>query len=415
MTTAQESKGKALFIPANVLPNTLPWDFRVNEKYLEDFKKFIAGIKAVIPDGTEANDKQIDTLAKSISKENKQLKAFVKEVFNAKTLIEAQWRDGWLAQADLLEQENSRLREGQKARKKQKLDEIRTLLETELAHRFELKNVEDKHRKNDVTSLVLLGSLTAGGKLSKTALDKLDMIVTGCFQHQQMLANRAFVIERECSKNKIDPPFTPEYLDAAFEGTDSEFTAKLAEIIDAELKRIEEEKIADAKKAEEVVPPVPELMPAPQVLPEPVVEAVVTQQPAVSVKLFVATTSELQDEINHNHELFQAVEQAPEKQTKLYLSVIQNDGSEWAVPVSIIARHRAAEYADEFDGDVERSLHEDTLPLFESDDYAIKDWAVNQMNWSYFNGHQVKVKDAREPDFRQAWLNGEKRLIELEV
>jgi hypothetical protein len=32
--------------------------------------------------------------------------------------------------------------------------------------------------------------------------------------------------------------------------------------------------------------------------------------------------------------------------------------------------------------------------------------AKNNMNWSDFDGHQVKVADAPAPDFQEAWLNG---------
>lgn len=93
------------------------------------------------------------------------------------------------------------------------------------------------------------------------------------------------------------------------------------------------------------------------------------------------------------------------------MTVEMPDGSKWGVPVEMIARNRAAHYADEFDGDVERSLAEDTIPLFESDDYEIQDWAVNNMNWSDFDGHQVKVADAPAPDFQEAWLSGEKDFV----
>jgi hypothetical protein len=43
-----------------------------------------------------------------------------------------------------------------------------------------------------------------------------------------------------------------------------------------------------------------------------------------------------------------------------YLSMTMPDGSKWGVPVEMIARNRAAHYASEFDGDVERSLTEDS-------------------------------------------------------
>lgn len=90
-----------------------------------------------------------------------------------------------------------------------------------------------------------------------------------------------------------------------------------------------------------------------------------------------------------------------------YMTVKMPDGSVFGVPVEMVARNRAAHYAHEFNGDIERSLKEDTIPLFESDDYEIHDWAANNMNWSDFDGHQVKISDAPQPDFEDAWLNGE--------
>lgn len=90
------------------------------------------------------------------------------------------------------------------------------------------------------------------------------------------------------------------------------------------------------------------------------------------------------------------------------MTVKMPDGSIWGVPVEMIARNRAAHYASEFGDSLERSLAEDTIPLFEQSDYEIQDWAVNNMNWSDFNGHQVKVADAPEPDFQEAWMSGEK-------
>ena len=89
------------------------------------------------------------------------------------------------------------------------------------------------------------------------------------------------------------------------------------------------------------------------------------------------------------------------------MTVKMPDGSKWGVPVEMIARNRAAHYASEFNGDIECSLAEDTLPLFEQSDYAIEDWAKNEMNWSDFDGHQVKVSDAPPPDFQDAWMSGE--------
>ena len=90
------------------------------------------------------------------------------------------------------------------------------------------------------------------------------------------------------------------------------------------------------------------------------------------------------------------------------MTVEMLDHSIWGVPVEIIARNRAAYYAHEFDGDIERSLAEDTKPLFEESEYDIQDWATGNMNWSDFDGHQVKLSDAASLDFQEAFLNGTK-------
>ena len=95
-----------------------------------------------------------------------------------------------------------------------------------------------------------------------------------------------------------------------------------------------------------------------------------------------------------------------------YMTCQMQDGSVWAVPVDIIARNRAKHYAKEFGGDVERSLAEDTIPFFD-DDYEIEDWAVRNMNWSDFNGLQVKVSDIPHiGPSKEWWINGSKGFLD---
>ncbi len=89
------------------------------------------------------------------------------------------------------------------------------------------------------------------------------------------------------------------------------------------------------------------------------------------------------------------------------LHVTMPDNSVWAVPVSIIANHRAEYYASEFDGDVQRSLAEDTLPLFRADNYEIEDWAANNMNWSDVQ-HTARCVTPGGVDFDEGWSNGDK-------
>lgn len=85
------------------------------------------------------------------------------------------------------------------------------------------------------------------------------------------------------------------------------------------------------------------------------------------------------------------------------------DGSIWAVPVEVIARSRAAYYAEEFGGDIERSLAEDTNPLFEEDSYEIEDWARGNMDWADVKDHAERVQEpsATDTDYQEGWVNGE--------
>lgn len=95
-----------------------------------------------------------------------------------------------------------------------------------------------------------------------------------------------------------------------------------------------------------------------------------------------------------------------------YYKVKQKDGSVWGVPVMMIALDRAKHYASEFGGDIDRSLREDTIPQFEGEaneqgSYELQDWAVGNMNWDDFDGHQVKLESPKplsKQDFQDAWM-----------
>ncbi len=94
---------------------------------------------------------------------------------------------------------------------------------------------------------------------------------------------------------------------------------------------------------------------------------------------------------------------------KRLLYVDMPDGITYALPVEVIARHRAAHYADKhYDGSVIESLRKDTVPLFLDCDGEIIDWAQNNMNWSDVKdkAHMLKKK-APDGDFEDAWVNGD--------
>ena len=79
------------------------------------------------------------------------------------------------------------------------------------------------------------------------------------------------------------------------------------------------------------------------------------------------------------------------------------EGDEWAIGVQHIITHRANVY-----GGTDESFQK-TVNLFESDDFEIEDWAVNNMNWSDVESYAVKVKECKL-DMDTAWAEGEFRV-----
>jgi hypothetical protein len=80
----------------------------------------------------------------------------------------------------------------------------------------------------------------------------------------------------------------------------------------------------------------------------------------------------------------------------------------YEIPVQFIAEHRAKHYAGEFEGSLNRSLEEDTLPYFAEDDYNVIDWAQNNMNWCDVVLKARIVNDLTQPspdEMQNAWCN----------
>ena len=97
---------------------------------------------------------------------------------------------------------------------------------------------------------------------------------------------------------------------------------------------------------------------------------------------------------------------------KKYMTIKMPDGSTWAVPTKIIARNRSEYFAKEYGGDVEQCLLKDTIPLFDSDEHEIEDWAANNMDWEDFGDEKIKIADAEKVDFDAGLINGDKAFVD---
>lgn len=92
------------------------------------------------------------------------------------------------------------------------------------------------------------------------------------------------------------------------------------------------------------------------------------------------------------------------------LIVTMPDGSEWAVPVRVVAESHAKYYAKNYEGDTDAAMKLHTAPLFDSDADAITDWAENNMNWADVKDWAKQVKEPDCVDFDDGWVNGEKSI-----
>ena len=90
--------------------------------------------------------------------------------------------------------------------------------------------------------------------------------------------------------------------------------------------------------------------------------------------------------------------------TDLYVTVMP-DGSEWGVPLSVIAENKARYYMSIDEVSFEESL-EETYKVFEEFESEIADWASNNMDWSEVSAFAILLR-AGSTDFDEGWTNGE--------
>ncbi len=90
------------------------------------------------------------------------------------------------------------------------------------------------------------------------------------------------------------------------------------------------------------------------------------------------------------------------------IHVTMPDGSIWAVPSKIVARHRADYYA-RMEGEGCRT--EEYVSILANHEGLI-DWAENEMNWDDVSRVAFQVSPGRV-DYQQGWVNGPKRVVEV--
>lgn len=93
------------------------------------------------------------------------------------------------------------------------------------------------------------------------------------------------------------------------------------------------------------------------------------------------------------------------------LRITMPDGSEWEVPASLIAKHRAGYY----EYNEQSTAYKNEFQATMQNDYTLLDWAPNNMDWSDVSAHakQVMPPNPPEVDFQEAWVNGPKEIRDI--
>lgn len=89
------------------------------------------------------------------------------------------------------------------------------------------------------------------------------------------------------------------------------------------------------------------------------------------------------------------------------LVVTMPDGSRWAVPIEVIATHRAAHYLQATVGGTLEFFLQDTLTFFEQYPDEIRDWSANNMRWEDVRPYATRIADPPPIDYAEGWANGE--------
>lgn len=88
-----------------------------------------------------------------------------------------------------------------------------------------------------------------------------------------------------------------------------------------------------------------------------------------------------------------------------------SNGIEYLIPVIEIARDRAKHYAHEYNDNIEKSLAEDTIPLFEENEDEIIDWAKDNMKFADVCKFATVCSREVKPNFEQEWINNDVKLL----
>jgi hypothetical protein len=245
---AEEGKNLAIILAVS---DELPADFYSNKKYADQLRSAIEATKGLVYPLDDAGEKMAKADATAINKYATQFKKYINDTFKHETDEVSRWKTDLMSLVnELLDNRQKTLDQFAETRQA-KLAEIRTKLMDTLIATWDELGVNPEYRKGDIEPLVLFGSMTEGGKLTKKADGAVRTIANGNLAVQNRIARRHMLIENRCLRADINPPLSHLHFgELFFTADDATFDAKLEELVGEEITRRAEMADRIAKKQE---------------------------------------------------------------------------------------------------------------------------------------------------------------------
>lgn len=221
-----------------VLPEKEPSDFFKNPVYL-------ANVKAA-RELTEKLTYQIDDDGEKLAKADiakmrrfaKDVNGFAKSIYNKLTENIKGVFVSFTDETKLIENNANKIASQFEARKKEKLEGIRTLLTDELNSLWDAEEVKTEYRKGSIESFVKIsGTLTGNKALTKNAKEFIAGIVNNNLAEQRKIEMRTLILSNRCLLEDINPVLTPAHFGTVFYAEESFFNEKLEELVAIEIQR----------------------------------------------------------------------------------------------------------------------------------------------------------------------------------
>lgn len=224
-----------------VVGEQMPADFYINsDTHKKWLGKAIDQTKDLVYPVDDEGIKEGAEVVTSINVLVRKVTSWNAAAYKQETEAAASKRSEYKVLLDTLSANGARIKDQAAEQLKKKLDDIKIQLlaeidrqRTELGIRNEFINLSA-----NLTPIVKLsGTLTPKGALTTKAAGFLKNIVNGELFYQQQHDGRLLILENRCLREEINPPLSPEYIGAAFKGTDEEFNARVEALIKIELDR----------------------------------------------------------------------------------------------------------------------------------------------------------------------------------